>query len=279
MLVEPAALEAALFASDSRDASLRVIDATWYLPAQGRDAREEYARGHLPGAIHLDLSTDLADTDAPIRNTIAHPAALARTFARAGVGSEQRVVVYDRLGGFSAARVWWALRYAGHPEPELLNGGYTRWVAEGRPVTAEVPSWPQARFDALPRADLLAQKGDVQRALEEGDAVVVDARSLERFCGKGEETTRHKGHIPGSVCVPYGRNLDDTLSLRPPDELRALYRDAGVAFDRRIITTCGSGVSASLAAFALALLGHPDVRVYDGSWAEWGNADDVPHEL
>lgn len=273
MLVQPAALEAAL-----ADPHIRIVDATWYLPAQGRDAREEYASGHLPGAVWLDLSTDLADTGAPVRNTIAEPATLARVFAAAGVGSDQRVVVYDRLGGFSAARVWWALRYAGHPAPELLDGGFTRWVAEGRPVTTEVVRHPQARFEPRARPELLARKEDVMRAVEGRTAVIVDARSLERFRGEGEETTRHRGHIPGSVCVPYGHNLDDAFSLRPLRELGALYEAAGVRFDRPVITTCGSGVSASLAAFALTLLRHPDVRVYDGSWAEWGNADDVAHE-
>ena len=274
MLVEPEALEA-----DLGDPELRVIDASWYLPAHGRDAREEYARDHLPGATYLDLSTDLADGQAPVRNTIAAPSALARTFARAGIGSTHRVVVYDRLGGFSAARVWWALRYAGHPNPALLNGGYARWVAEGRPLTADVPRLPEADFAAAPQAQLLALKQDVVHAVATGDTAIVDARSLERFRGTDPEPTQHQGHIPGSACVPYVRNLDEGLGIGKRDELREIYEAAGVRFDRPVITTCGSGVSASLNAFVLLLLGHTDVRVYDGSWAEWGNADDVPHEL
>ncbi len=273
MLIEPEALQARLDEPD-----LRIIDATWYLPAQGRNAREEYALEHIPGALYVDLSTDLAEPGAPIRNTIAEPPALAGTFARAGIGTEHRVVVYDRRGGYSAGRIWWALRYAGHPGPALLDGGYARWIAEGRPVTSHVPVFPEASFESTPREEILARKEDVLRALAEQDTVIVDARSLERFRGNGEESTRHRGHIPGSVCVPYGSNLDDELAFLPTAELREIYEKAGVRFDRPVITTCGSGVTASLNAFALMLIGHRDVRVYDGSWAEWGDLDDVPHE-
>ncbi len=273
MLVEPEALESRL-----GDPDLRLIDATWYLPAQGRNAEREFAQAHLPRAIHLDLSTDLTDASAPVRNTIAAPDELAKSFGRAGIGTEHHAVVYDRLGGFSAGRVWWALRYAGHSHASLLNGGFARWVAEGRPVTAERERFPAARFVASPRPGLLAHKSDVLRALSEGGAAIVDARPLDRFHGTGEEPTRYKGHIPSSVCIPHDRNLDSELVFRPEAELRALYREAGVRFDRPVITTCGSGVTASLDAFALTLLGHTDVRLYDGSWAEWGELDDVPHE-
>ncbi len=273
MLVEPEALERRL-----GDPDLRVVDATWYLPAQGRNAAEEFAREHLPGAIHLDLSTDLTDSEASVRNTIAAPKELARSFGMAGIGTEHHVVVYDRLGGFSAGRIWWALRLAGHPHTSLLNGGFTRWVAEGRPVTAELRRLPAARFQAAPRPELLASKSDVLRVLSAGETTIVDARPLDRFQGTGEEPTRYKGHIPSSVCIPHERNRDTDLAFRPADELRALYEEAGVRFDRPVITTCGSGVTASLSAFALTMLGHTDVRLYDGSWAEWGELDDVPHE-
>ena len=272
LLVNGAWLESRL-----RDAGIRIIDASWYLPVQGRDARAEYAASHIPGAILLDLSTDLADTRARLRNTVAAPDALARTFASRGVGSAHHVVVYDRLGGYSAGRVWWTLRYAGHERVSLLDGGFARWLAEGRPVTADVPSFPHAEFAAKPRPELLRGKAEVLRAIREGGAQIVDARSTARFRGEGEEHTRHKGHIPGSRSVPYDANLaGDPPSFRSLAELRAAYERAGVRLDQPIITTCGSGVTAALDAFALALLGHTNVSVYDGSWAEWGDADDVP---
>jgi thiosulfate/3-mercaptopyruvate sulfurtransferase len=182
LLVAGAWLESRL-----RDPGLRVIDASWYLPAQNRDARAEYAAGHVPGAVFLDLSTDLADSGAALRNTVAPPEALARAFAAAGIGTGHHVVVYDRLGGYSAGRVWWCLRYAGHARVSLLDGGFARWVTEGRPVSAEIPRLPPAEFAARPRPALLRGKADVLRAVRGGGAQIVDARSLARFRGEGEE--------------------------------------------------------------------------------------------
>ncbi len=259
------------------DPGIRIIDASWYLPAQKRDARAEYAASHLPGAVFLDLSTDLSDTRAVLRNTVAAPDALARVFASRGIGSGHHVVVYDRLGGYSAGRVWWSLCYAGHDHVSLLDGGFARWVAEGRPVSSELPRFDPAEFSARPRPGLLCGKADVLRAIREGGAQIVDARSAARFRGEGEEHTRHKGHIPGSRSVPYDANLaGDPPAFKPLAELRAVYARAGIRLDQPIITSCGSGVTAALDAFALALLGHTNVSVYDGSWAEWGDSDDVP---
>lgn len=272
LLVDGAWLETRL-----ADPQIRVIDASWYLPAQKRDARAEYEAAHIPRAVFLDLSSDLADTRAALRNTVAAPESLARTFASRGIGTDHRVVVYDRLGGFSAGRVWWTLRYAGHERVSLLDGGFARWLAERRPVTPELPRLAPARFDARPRPELLRGKADVLRAVRTGEAEIVDARSGARFRGEGEEHTRFKGHIPGSKSVCYDANLKgDPPSFKSLRELRAMYERAGVRLDRPIITTCGSGVSAALDAFALALLGHTNVSVYDGSWAEWGDSDDVP---
>ncbi|MBW2279787.1 MAG: sulfurtransferase [Deltaproteobacteria bacterium] len=258
---------------------LRIVDASWYLPDEGRDAAAEYAAAHLPGAVRLDLSSDLAVTDAPVRNTILPPADLARVFGAAGIGTRHAVVVYDRKGGFSAGRVWWALRYAGHSGASLLDGGFVRWQDEGRPTTDEVAAWPTAEFQGAPRPRSLALRQDVLRAIDDEGAQIVDARSPARFRGEEKEHTRHRGRIPGSLNVPWSRSLDPASGgFHDPEALRRVYREAGVDLDKRVITTCGSGVTAALDAFALTLLGCEDVAVYDGSWAEWGDRDDTPKE-
>ncbi len=274
LLVAPDWLEARLDAPD-----LRIVDATWYLPAEKRDARAEYAAAHLPGAVYLDLGADLSDTTSPLRNTVAAPARLAEAFGSRGIGTEHRVVVYDRRAGYSAGRIWWTLRYAGHPRAALLDGGFARWQREGRPVTHEAPRLPPARFEARPEPRWLRSKHDVLDGVARSGARIVDARAAERFRGEGPETARRAGHIPGSLNVPYSENFTgDPPVFREPAALRARYQAAGVRFDEPVITTCGSGVTAALDAFALTLAGHPDVSVYDGSWDEWGNADDTPVE-
>jgi thiosulfate/3-mercaptopyruvate sulfurtransferase len=259
---------------------VRVIDGSWYLPDAGRDARAEFASGHVPAAVHLDLSSDLADLTAPVRNTVATPQALAARFAEAGIGHEHAVVAYDRLGGYSAGRIWWCLRYAGHTRVAVLDGGFQRWTAEGRTIDRSSAAHPRAAFEARPEPRWLARKEDVLAAIDDPDVVIVDVRAADRFRGDGPESAPRRGHIPGSLNVPYSAHwTPEPRRFLDPQALRAVYRDAGVDLERRIITTCGSGVTASLAAFALTALGHSRVSVYDGSWAEWSADSSVPVEL
>jgi thiosulfate/3-mercaptopyruvate sulfurtransferase len=275
-------VDAAWLAAHLADPDLRIIDGSWFLPSEGRAARAEYLAGHIPGAIYLDISTDLSDRGAPIRNTVASPETLAEVFACHGIGTDHRVVVYDRTGGASAARLWWTLRYAGHTRCALLDGGLGAFTAAGHALTTDVPQHPRATFQARPRSELLARKDDVVRALRDPAYVVIDARSTARFRGEGPEPAPRRGHMPGARSVPYTENLAPPASpsgapaLRSQTELAALYARAGVRPEQGVIATCGSGVSASLTALALARTGRDDVAVYDGSWAEWAADPALP---
>ncbi len=259
------------------DASLRLVDASWYLPAAGRDARAEFERGHIPGAVHLDLGSDLADLEAPFRNTIARPEELARVLGEHGLGNRHTIVVYDHLGGYSAGRIWWTLRYLGHRSAAILDGGLGAWEAHPGELSSDLESPAPASFVPRPDPSAFVAKAEVLAALEDPTVRIVDARAERRFLGLEPESTPRRGHIPGACNVPYDRNLTrDPVRFRPLEELAALYRGAGIEPEHRVITMCGSGVTASLTAFVLTRLGYPEVAVYDGSWAEWGSDAGVP---
>lgn len=274
-LVSTAWLEAHL-----GDPALRVLDASWYLPASGRDARAEYAAAHIPGAVFADLDA-LSDAAAPYPHTMPPPAELARRLGALGVGDAHAVVVYDGSGQlFSAPRTWWMLRTLGHARVAVLDGGLVAWRREGRPVTREVPMVAPAvltpAFDAAGWRDLA-----VMRALVDAGRVaaqVVDARSPGRFQAAEPEPRPgvRGGHMPGAHNVHYATLVDAAGRLLPAEALRARFAAAGVDVRRPVVATCGSGVTACAVALALTALGATDTAVYDGSWTEWGSQPDTP---
>jgi thiosulfate/3-mercaptopyruvate sulfurtransferase len=262
------------------DPHVRVVDSSFKLPGITPTAREDYDRGHIPGTVFFDID-DIAEPGTSLPHMIPSPELFARKMERLGIGDDDRVIVYDSAGLSSAGRAWWMLRLFGHRNVALLDGGLPQWKAEGRALETAVPNPPLRRFTARFDPALVRDKQALLGNLATRREQVVDARAAGRFAGVAEETRPglRRGHIPGSRNLPYDRVTDpQTHRLRDAEALSELFRDAGVALDRPIVTSCGSGVTACALAFALHLIGHPGAAVYDGSWSEWGLPGDTPVE-
>ena len=262
------------------DPHVRVVDSSFKLPGITPTAREDYDRGHIPGTVFFDID-DIAEPGTSLPHMIPSPELFARKMERLGIGDDDRVIVYDSAGLSSAGRAWWMLRLFGHRNVALLDGGLPQWKAAGRPLEPAVPTPPLRRFTARFDPALVRDKQALLGNLATRREQVVDARAAGRFAGIAEETRPglRRGHIPGSRNLPYDRVTDpQTHRLRDAEALSELFRDASVALDRPIVTSCGSGVTACALAFALHLIGHPGAAVYDGSWSEWGLPGDTPVE-
>ena len=262
------------------DPHIRVVDSSFKLPGIAPTAREDYDRGHIPGAVFFDID-EIAEPGTSLLHMIPSPELFARKMEQLGIGDDDRVIVYDSAGLSSAGRAWWMLRLFGHHNVALLDGGLPKWKAEGRPLETAVPNPPRRRFSARFDPTLVRDKQALLGNLSARREQVLDARAAGRFEGNVEETRPglRRGHIPGSRNLPYDRVTDpQTRRLRDAEALSGLFRDAGVALYRPIVTSCGSGVTACALAFALHLIGHAGAAVYDGSWSEWGLPGDTPVE-
>jgi thiosulfate/3-mercaptopyruvate sulfurtransferase len=248
-----------------------VLDASWYLPAQGRDAAAEYHAAHIPGAIRFDIDA-MSDESSPLPHMLLRPEVFSSRMRTLGIGDGAHFVVYDGLGLFSAPRVWWMLRTYGVRDVEILEGGMPAWIAAGYPTEdGEGRTRERRHFTARLDHGAVANGNDVARALDRSSAQVVDARSGPRFRGEEAEPRPgvRPGHMPGARNVHYAA-LQANGRLKDEASLRAAFAEAGVDLDEPIITTCGSGVTAAIIALALETLGRPPKALYDGSWSEWG---------
>ena len=255
---------------------LSIVDASWYLPAQKRDARAEYDAAHIPGAVFFDQDL-VVDPDSSLPHTLPDPKLFAQFAGSMGISADDTIVVYDGPGFFSAPRVWWMFRVMGVNEVFVLNGGIDRWKADGRKVTAEAtkvaPNVFHADFDAAKVVSL----AEMRKIVDAHSAQIADARSPGRFAAVDPEPRPgvRGGHMPGARNVPVA-SLSRNGELLPLPELRKVLEDSGLDLSNPVVTSCGSGVTAAVISLALQSVGHQDNRLYDGSWTEWGGLKDTP---
>jgi thiosulfate/3-mercaptopyruvate sulfurtransferase len=261
-------------AAHLRDPDLRILDASWYLPDMGRDAKAEYEAAHIPGARFFDID-EISDARSELPHMAPPPEKFMSRLRAMGVGDGHQVVVYDGAGLFSAARVWWLFRLMGKTDVAVLDGGFPKWRAEGREVE-DLPPVVRDRHMTVSRQNhLVKDVTQVAAAAKLGDWEIVDARSPERFAGTEPEPRPglRAGHIPGSRNVHYRTLLNPDGTMKAPAELARVFAEAGVDPEKPVITTCGSGVTAAILSLALEVLGRRHA-LYDGSWAEWGQYKD-----
>lgn len=261
-------------ASRLGEPDLVVLDGSWYLPTSGRDAAAEYRQRHIPGAVFFDLD-QASDSRSRWPHMFPSDDEFSRYLGSLGVGPSSRVVAYEGSGTLlSAARVWWMLRVAGHQAVSVLDGGLTRWCAEGRPVREGTESRLPTTFRAALRAGALVTRDEVRDLLATGGAQVVDMRAAERFHGTVPEPRPGipSGHIPGSLNLPHTELLAPDGTLLRNDALRRRLAEAGIDPDRPVVASCGSGTSACALLLALETLGTTGHRLYDGSWTEWAGS-------
>ena len=262
-----------------KDPDLRILDASWYLPDMGRDPRAEYEAGHIPGARFFDID-EISDA----RSDLPHMAPPVEKFMSRmrgmGVGDGHQVVVYDGMGLFSAARVWWTFKLMGKDDVAVLDGGLPKWIAEGREIEDLPPMVRDRHMTVQRRAHLVRDVTQVSAASKLRDHEIIDARGPGRFRGEEPEPREglRSGHIPGSKNVHYATLLNPDGTMKDEDGLRAAFEAAGVDLSKPAITTCGSGVTAAILSLALERLGKSDHSLYDGSWTEWGQVPTLPVE-
>ena len=259
---------------------LRVIDGSYYLPGEGLDPGEEFNLHHIPGAVFFDID-DIADADSDLPHMLPSPQKFSSRVRKLGLGDGLRFVVYDQKGVWSSPRVWWTFRYFGHEDIAVLDGGLPKWMDEGRSVESGPASPGERHFTARMNSFMVRDKDQMKSNLSSAREQVVDARPAGRFSGRDPEPREglRSGHIPGSINLPYDALMNsESRTLRKPDELRQGFEAAGVAFNRPVVTSCGSGITAAILSLGLKMAGHKDVALYDGSWAEWGLPGDTPIE-
>lgn len=257
------------------DPDLRIVDASWHLPPVGRDPIKEYHQAHIRGAVYFDIDECAAASDLP--HMMPSESKFAAYAGGLGISENSKIVVYDTVGVFSAARVWWMFRVFGARSVFVLDGGQFKWAKEGRAIDSDLVVPEVATFNAKLAPGVVVSAEQVLQAAKNGSAQIFDARSLGRFIGEEEEPRPGlcSGHIPGSISLPV-TDLQHRGCLKSKDELSAIFAKRQFDADKPVITTCGSGVTAAVISLALECMGVPGSQLYDGSWTEWARRDDLP---
>jgi len=264
-------------ANEMGASDLRIVDATKFLPDHGRNALAEYEAGHIPGAVFMDLE-ELVDSNAALPMMLPSAEKFASRMQSLGLGDGSRIVLYDDSQLASATRAWWLLKLFGAHDVALLDGGLAKWKAEGRPLKTGKETLRHRHFTVWEDRKNVRTKADMLANLHSKAEQVVDARPAARFTGAEADPRPGiaSGHIPGSVNLPHSALFNADGTWKTGDALKAAFEGAGIDIDKPMVTTCGSGMTASVVAFGAHLLGKTDVSLYDGSWAEWGADADAP---
>ncbi|MBB3566008.1 3-mercaptopyruvate sulfurtransferase [Rhizobium sp. BK491] len=257
--------------------NLRILDASFYLPAQKRDADAEYASGHIPGAIRFDQDK-IADHSTNLPHMVPSPEFFAAEVGKLGISENDRIVIYDGPGLFASPRVWWLFHIVmGAPNVFVLDGGLDGWKAEGRPLETATPAFAPATFKPKFNASRVVSLDEMREIVDSRSLQIADARSSGRFAATEPEPRQgmRSGHMPGARSLPSGVFATNGKFKSLP-ELRETIEKAGIDLEKPVVTTCGSGITAAIITLALESLGHGDNKLYDGSWSEWGSREDTP---
>ena len=275
----PDALVSTEWLADHLEApDIRIVDGSFYLPAQKRNPRAEYESQHIPGAVFFDID-EIADTTSSLPHMLPSPEKFSARVRKLGLGDGNKIVIYDTTPMTGAARVWWMFRAMGHKDVAILDGGLPKWMAEGRPVTDDPPLPRNRHFTARLDNTLVRSLDDVAELIQSKREQIVDARAAARFRGEAPEPRAglRGGHMPGAFNLPYNELIDPrTGTMLPSEQIANRIAGSGIDPTKKATASCGSGVTACVVALGLYLIGAPHAAVYDGSWTEWGGRDDTP---